>query len=50
MSLKVLFKTGQNFDAHETLVWSTYAWRTATFFKKRVIYKLGIHFNQIRFI
>ena len=25
-----LFKTGQNFVVGKTLVWSTYAWRTAT--------------------
>ena len=43
-----LFKTGQNFAAPKTLVWSAYV-RTAIatfFFKKRVIYELGSHFNQ----
>ena len=48
-----LFKTGQNFAVVKTLVWSAYVRRTTTatfFLKKRVIYELGSHFNQIRFI
>ena len=46
-------KTGQNFSVGKALVWSAYVWRvaaTATFFKKSVIYELGSHFNQTRFI
>ena len=49
----ICLKQGKNFAAHKTLVWSTYAGRTATatnFFYKRVIYELGSHLNRIRFI
>ena len=48
-----LFETRQNFAAYKTLVWSTYAGRTATatnFFYKRVIFELGSHLNRIHFI
>ena len=39
-----LFKTGQNFAVGKTLVW------LAFFFKKRVIYELGVISIKIRFI
>ena len=52
-SQSYLFQTGQKFAAHKSLVWSTNVWETdtaTTFFKKRIIYELGSHLNQIRFI
>ena len=54
-SQSYLFQTEQNFAAHKTLGWSAYVWRTATatfffFFSKKVIYELGSHFNENRFI